>query len=76
MTIKIQTPSKFSKMIRIFATENNVAILEAVIDHCQKNNMEIETAAKLLTTDLKRDIANEARALHNLAPEKPTEEEQ
>tara|TARA_R110000803_G_scaffold100565_1_gene168656 strand:+ start:716 stop:883 length:168 start_codon:yes stop_codon:yes gene_type:complete len=46
------------------AKEKRCGMFDAVIDYCEKNNMEIETAAKLVNTKIKKKIAEEARTMN------------
>ena len=54
----------FSKLIMAEAKEKRCGMFDAVIDYCEKNNMEIETAAKLVNTKIKKKIAEEARTMN------------
>ena len=38
----------FTMKIQRFAIEHNVSMIDAICDYCEKNNIEIETAAHLI----------------------------
>lgn len=64
--IKVQTPSEFSRYIEERVTNEGVGYIEAIVDHCAKNEIEIETASKLITPILKSKIQGEASDLNLL----------
>jgi hypothetical protein len=66
---KINNKKDFSIYIEQLAVEKNISFLDAVLHHCEKANMEPETAAKLLTPKVKESIEQEAASL-NLLKEK------
>jgi hypothetical protein len=61
------TTAKFSAMIEEFvAQHNNVPYMDAIVHYCERNEMEIETAAKLCNTIIKKKIEAEAMELNFL----------
>ena len=62
----IQTPKKFSLEIENIAKEKNISHMDAVIDYCQKNNIEPDTVGRLITKGLKEKIEANARDLNYL----------
>lgn len=66
ITNEIMTTSKFSAMIEEFVKANRVPYMDAVCHYCERNEMEIETAAKLLNTVIKKKIEAEATELNFL----------
>lgn len=58
--------NNFSLMIEKRAFEQNVACMEAIIEYCSENDLEIEVAASLINQSLKAKIEQEARALRFL----------
>ena len=55
VVLKINTlnPAEFFKQIDAIVKEYNVSYMDAVISHCESNNVEIETAAALIKANLK-----------------------
>ena len=66
MTSDIMTTAKFSIMIEEFVGKTNVPYMDAVVHYCERNEMEIETAAKLCNTIIKKKIEAEAMELNFL----------
>ena len=48
----LQTPKKFSLEIENIAKEKRISHMDAVIDYCQKNNVEPDTVGRLITKGL------------------------
>ena len=63
---EIMTTSKFSAIIEEFVKETRSPYMEAVVHHCERNEIEVETAAKLLNTVIKKKIEAEATELNFL----------
>tara|TARA_R100000005_G_C4883605_1_gene134012 strand:- start:33 stop:242 length:210 start_codon:yes stop_codon:yes gene_type:complete len=61
--INILTTAKFSKIIIEIVEDKEVSYLDAITDYCQKNNLEIESAAKLVNQKIKAQLKEEAREL-------------
>ena len=61
--------SSFSMKIEEIACSLKIPYMDAVVHYCEKNDMEIEVAAKLLNTKIKQTIASEASDL-NMMKEK------
>ena len=59
----IMSTSKFSKIIIEVAETKEISYLDAITDYCQKNNLEIESAAKLVNQKIKTRLKEEAREL-------------
>ena len=62
----IQTPKKFSLEIENIAKEKRISHMDAVIDYCQKKNIEPDTVGRLITRGLKEKIEANARELNYL----------
>jgi|TARA_B110001452_G_C14799988_1_gene279157 hypothetical protein len=62
----LQTPKKFSLEIENIAKEKRISHMDAVIDYCQKNNVEPDTVGRLITKGLKEKIEANARELNYL----------
>ena len=61
--------SSFSMIIEELACKLKIPYMDAVIHYCERNDMEIEVAAKLLNSKIKQSIASEASDL-NMMKEK------
>ena len=66
MDFKKLTPKKFSLEIENIAKEKRISHMDAVIDYCQKNNVEPDTVGRLITKGLKEKIEANARELNYL----------
>ena len=62
----LQTPKKFSLEIENIAKEKRISHMDAVIDYCQKNDIEPDTVGRLITKGLKEKIEANARDLNYL----------
>ena len=62
----VQTPKKFSLEIENIAKEKRISHLDAVLDYCQRNDIEPDTVGKLITKGLKEKIEANARDLNYL----------
>ena len=62
--INVLTTSKFSKIIIELSEEKNISYMDAIMDYCDKNNLEIESAAKLINQKIKKQIKEEATVLN------------
>tara|TARA_B100000035_G_C20734526_1_gene436980 strand:+ start:86 stop:304 length:219 start_codon:yes stop_codon:yes gene_type:complete len=61
---------EFSLIIEKFAIEKKpITYIDAIVLYCEENNLEVESASKLLTKNLKEKIAHQAREA-NLLKEK------
>lgn len=77
MPVKINNPEAFAKFIEKQVREGGVTYMEAVLDFCDKRQIEPEQIAPFISDKIKRAIAKEGKALHllkNLAPELPLDE--
>ena len=74
MTVDVLTQSSFAIIVENIVKEKNIPYLEAVILYCEDNNLEVESAARLLTSKknkIRQSIESEASDL-NLLKEKIT----
>ena len=62
----VQTPKKFSLEIENIAKEKHISHMDAVLDYCQKNDIEPDTVSRLITKGLKEKIEANARELNYL----------
>ena len=60
------TTAKFSNIIENVVIEKRIPYMDAVCWWCEKNEMEIEVAAKLLNTVIKGKLEVEAQDLNYL----------
>jgi hypothetical protein len=60
---ELQTPKIFSKMIEDLANEHSMELLDTIVWYCEKNEVEVESAAKLLTPTLKEKLYYDASKL-------------
>lgn len=56
--------SKFSKIITEIVEEKEISYMDAIMDYCQKNQLEIESAAKLINQRIKKQLKEEAIELN------------
>lgn len=56
----------FSINIEMLVKKNNIAYMDAIIMHCEQTGLEVELAAKLVSSALKAKIQIEAEELHFL----------
>lgn len=61
-----QDKNSFSLMIEKLAQSQQISHMDAIIEYCTKNELEIEVAASLVNNQLKQKIAEEARDLRFL----------
>lgn len=64
--VDVMTTAKFSTIIEKTVVEKRLSYLDAVVWWCEKNEMEIEIAAKLLNTTIKGKLEVEAQDLNFL----------
>ena len=66
--INILTTAKFSKIIIEIVETKEITYLDAIMDYCQKNNLEVESAAKLVNQKIKAQLRVEATELKLIKP--------
>ena len=64
--LMIMTTAKFSMLIENVVKEKSISYMDAIVDHCDKNGLEIEVMAKLINKVIKEKIEAEAIGLHYL----------
>lgn len=71
------TSAKFIQEIENFAQEKNCDLMEAVIEYCKLNNIEVETAASIIKSfpKIKARLRNEGESLNLLKKIKRISEE-
>jgi len=60
--IKMLSPEKFNMEVKTLA--DKMPIMEAILYYCEQHKLEYETAASLISTDLKRMLRKEAEDLN------------
>jgi len=65
ITKEFRTSNDFSQHIEKMANITN-SYIDAVVDYCEKRDIEIESVKKLLSVSLKDKIKNEAEELNML----------
>jgi len=61
MNLKILTSKEFENEIRILIKQKSpITMLDAVLLYCEQKNLEVETAASLITPRMKTVIEGEA----------------
>jgi hypothetical protein len=60
--IKMLSPEKFN--IEVKTLSDKMPIMDAILYYCEKHTLEYETAASLISTDLKRSLRKEAEDLN------------
>lgn len=58
------TKNKFSKMVEDAVRLKNLSYIDAIVDLCEKNNIEIADIKKFLSTSIKNKLEVEAQALN------------
>lgn len=64
--VDILSTQKFSLIIEDFVKQKRCSYMDAIVLYCQENEIEIETAAKLINTKIKEQIEIEAIDLNFL----------
>jgi hypothetical protein len=61
MSLNILTAKEFESQIkRMIIDKHPITMIDAIVLYCQEKNIEIETAAKLITPKMKNAIEGEA----------------
>jgi len=63
---KFLSQSKFSSDIESFVKTGNINYIEAIVQYCEQNNIELESVPKLLSKPLKERLRCEAMELNYL----------
>lgn len=66
ITKKFKTPADFSQHIERHAVHTNSSCMDILVDYCIKNDIEIESVNKLLSSSLKEKLQAEAQELNLL----------
>lgn len=60
---------QFSAIITRACKLTNITIIEAIMDYCESNSLEVEVAATLLNDELKAKLERQAKKSNLLKPE-------
>ena len=66
MSLNVLTKANFSIIIEKIVKAKQISYIDAIVYYCEKNEMEIESAAKLVTPTIKSKLKVEAQELHFL----------
>ena len=66
MALEVMTTAKFSQMIEELAMDKRIPYMDAVVLYCEREDIEVEVAAKLINAVLKSKIEAEAQNLNFL----------
>jgi len=59
--IDVMTKDKFSMLIETMVRDHRISYLDAIVHWCEENEMEVETAAKLISPLIKEKMLVEAQ---------------
>jgi len=63
---KFLTKSKFAEEIESFVLEHKLNYIDAIVEYCDKNSIDIESVSKLISKPLKEKLKCEAMELNFL----------
>jgi uncharacterized protein YllA (UPF0747 family) len=66
LTLNILTRTTFSVIIEKLVCEKKISYMDAIVHYCENNELEVESAAKLINTIIKSKIECEAQELNFL----------
>ena len=66
MTLNILTRPIFSSIIENLVCEKRISYMDAIVHYCENNELEVESAAKLINAIIKSKIECEAQELNFL----------
>ena len=64
--IAVMTPKKFALKIEEIVSQGGITYMDAILDYCEKNQMEPDAVAPLISKPLKEKIEADARELNFL----------
>lgn len=67
--LKITTGKAFRQEIEMIVEEHNVGYIDAIVEFCQRNGMEVETVAKLVSGNFRDKVKLEAEELRMIKDE-------
>ena len=63
---KFLTPSKFALEIEKIVAEDKMNYIDAIVEYCEVNNIEVDTVGKMISKPLKEKIKYDAMELNFL----------
>lgn len=63
---KFVSREKFTENIEKYVNETGMTYIDAIVEYCENNNIEVETVNKLISKPLKEKIRYEATELNYL----------
>jgi len=64
--LAVMTPKKFAIKIEEIVSKGGITYMDAILDYCEKNQMEPDAIAPLISKPLKEKIEADARELNFL----------
>tara|TARA_B100000035_G_C21021172_1_gene564110 strand:- start:1702 stop:1935 length:234 start_codon:yes stop_codon:yes gene_type:complete len=64
--LAVMTPKKFAIKIEEIVSKGGITYMDAILDYCEKNQMEPDAVAPLISKPLKEKIEADARELNFL----------
>ena len=64
--LAVMTPKKFAMKIEEIVSKGGITYMDAILDYCEKNQMEPDAVAPLISKPLKEKIEADARELNFL----------
>ena len=65
---KFLTPAKFSMEIEKIVLQEGVNYIDAIVQYCETNNIEVESVSKLISKPLKERLKWDATRLNFMKP--------
>jgi len=66
MALEVLTTLKFSETIEKIVSEKKISYMDAIVWYCEREEMEVEVAAKLVSAIIKAKLQTEAENLNFL----------
>ena len=63
---KFLTKSKFAEEIELFVKDHKLNYIDAIVEYCDKNSIDVESVSKLISKPLKEKLKCEAMELNFL----------
>jgi hypothetical protein len=63
---KFVSKEKFAEAIEHFVQETRLSYIDAIVEYCERNNIEVESVSKLISKPLKEKLRYEASELNYL----------
>ncbi len=67
--VNIISPSEFNESIEYIVHNTNIKYIDAIVNYCEENNIEIETVKILVSTSIKAKLEYEYGQLNYLPKE-------